>query len=123
MNQVLIVDDDVDISNSLKEVFEDEGFDVHCSENGMEAMKYLHNVKKQPSLILLDLMMPIMNGEEFRDQQKHEPKIAHIPTMFMSAGGCEIVDKIKKNNEVFVKKPIELDNLLSKVQRLLASSI
>src|SRR4029453_111091 len=61
---VLVVDDDPDIRETLRFVLEDAGYPVYCAENGREALQVLEGAKHRPGLILLDLMMPIMSGEE-----------------------------------------------------------
>src|SRR5579862_4602951 len=65
---ILIVDDDPDIRDSLKEVLEDEGYEVNGVANGREALDYLRK-SPRPCVILLDLMMPVMDGWQFRREQ------------------------------------------------------
>ena len=73
---ILIVDDDPDIRDSLKEVLEDEGYEVNGVANGREALDYLRK-SPRPCVILLDLMMPVMDGWQFRKEQK---QIRRSPT-------------------------------------------
>jgi CheY-like chemotaxis protein len=80
---VLVVDDDRDIRETLEEVLAYEGYSVATAKNGAEALtaaRALH-----PSLILLDLFMPVMDGAEFRRQQRHDPAIGDIPVIVVSA--------------------------------------
>jgi CheY-like chemotaxis protein len=62
---ILVVDDDPDIRDSLREVLEDEGYDVSCVGNGQEALDHLKAASPRPCVILLDLMMPVMDGWQF----------------------------------------------------------
>src|SRR5579872_6621682 len=80
---ILIVDDHEDIRESLGEVLSEEGFRVALAANGREALKYL-NDNDPPCLILLDLMMPVMNGYEFRSWQRENTELARIPVAVLS---------------------------------------
>lgn len=113
---VLLVDDDYDIRTVLSEVLEQEGFVVGVATNGQEAIAYLEN-NPGPSLILLDLMMPVMNGFEFRDFQMANTAWAKIPVIVMSAdGGQQQASKQERlRGAVFVKKPPDLQDFLEMV--------
>ncbi|MBS1962375.1 MAG: response regulator [Bdellovibrionales bacterium] len=113
---ILLVDDDYDIRTVLCEVLESEGFAVAVAVNGREALNYLE-ANPVPQLILLDLMMPVMNGFEFREAQTTNPKWADIPVIIMSADGAQ---QSKEKQErlrgaVFVKKPPDLSDFLDTV--------
>ncbi len=113
---ILLVDDDYDIRSVLCEVLEQEGFTVGVAVNGREALTYLEG-NPSPSLILLDLMMPVMNGFEFREHQVANPKWANIPVIVMSAdGGQQSKEKQERlKGAVFVKKPPDLHAFLETV--------
>src|SRR5262245_34872901 len=83
-SRVLIVDDDYDIRATLHEILSDEGYDVASSANGFEALQALRS-GTAPCLILLDLMMPVMDGWQFRAQQLSDPTLASIPVVVLSA--------------------------------------
>src|SRR6476619_7846857 len=83
---ILVVDDDSDIRDSLREVLEDEGYTVACVGNGREALEYLHRAPR-PRVILRDLMMPVMDGWQFRREQKQDADIANIPLVVITATG------------------------------------
>jgi len=119
---VLLIDDDYDIRAVLCEVLEQEGFAVGVAVNGRDAVSYLEE-KPSPSLILLDLMMPVMNGFEFRDIQMANPKWAGIPVIVMSAdGGQANKDKHERlKGAVFVKKPPDLQHFLETVHAQIAN--
>ena len=91
MNQtssyVLLIDDDLDISEAIESILSEEGFNVSIAHNGLEALELLRQATTMPSLILLDIMMPKMNGYEFRAEQLKDKKLASIPTVVFSAAG------------------------------------
>jgi CheY-like chemotaxis protein len=117
---VLLVDDDYDIRSVLCEVLEQEGFAVGVAVNGREAITYLEN-NPAPNLILLDLMMPVMNGFEFRELQVMNPKWAKIPVIVMSADGAQGKTKHERlKGAVFVKKPPDLHDFLATVHSQVA---
>jgi CheY-like chemotaxis protein len=81
---VLIVEDDADIRESLGDALEFEGYDVATAGNGFEALRLLRSGLK-PGVILLDLVMPIMSGWQFRQVQLADPSLAGIPVVVVSA--------------------------------------
>jgi len=113
--QVLVVDDDHDIRDTLRELLEIEGLRVVSAANGREALQRLRNGVR-PDVILLDLMMPEMSGWEFRGEQLSDPCIADIPVVLLSA----TPDVRKTAHELraagWVRKPFDLDELLELVQ-------
>ncbi len=113
---VLIVDDDAAIREVLSEVLSDEGYAVDTAANGSEALVYLQAAPR-PGLILLDLMMPVMNGWEFRAAQQLDPELAAIPVITISAN-AELVRGVPQLEVAqHLRKPIDLDDLLMAVQR------
>src|SRR5690349_23695253 len=81
---VLVVEDDFDLRDALVPILEYEGHRVVSAANGKEALERLRTMPP-PSLILLDLMMPVMDGEQFRAQQLRDPALASIPVVIVSA--------------------------------------
>src|SRR5437762_11749160 len=81
---VLAVEDDFDLRDALVPILEYEGHRVVSAANGQEALERLQTMPP-PSLILLDLMMPVMDGEEFRARQLRDPTLASIPVVVVSA--------------------------------------
>jgi CheY-like chemotaxis protein len=108
---VLVVDDEIDIRQAVAEVLADEGYQVYAASDGAEALSQCR--AHHPSVVLLDLMMPRMNGWEFRDAQKHDPDVSAIPVVVISALGR--VSNIDAQG--FIQKPFDLDELLSMVKR------
>src|SRR5260221_13806087 len=86
-----------------------EGFQTTTVANGRDALEYLHGAAK-PDVILLDLMMPVMDGWEFRRQQKADPELAPVPVIVLSA-----LDQSRAagvDAAAFLKKPLDFDRLL-----------
>lgn len=113
---ILLVEDDLDISEAIESILQEENYKVKCKFNGKEALEHLSTAESLPSLILLDIMMPIMNGYEFREVQLKDQKIANIPTVILSAAGKN-EDITKLNFKECIKKPLDLDTLLAVVKR------
>ncbi|MCM2323081.1 MAG: response regulator [Oligoflexia bacterium] len=111
---VLIVEDDLDIRETFRQLLELEGYCVLTASNGKEGLEVLQGPQR-PSMVLLDLMMPVMNGWEFLEAQRALPEYSKIPVVVVTAAGK---DKEKTVGAAgFIKKPIELDVLLSVVKR------
>ena len=111
---ILIVDDDPDIRDSLKEVLEDEGYTVNSVGNGREALEYLRRTPEHPCVILLDLMMPVMDGWQFRREQKLDPTIAGIPLIVITATGKR---PVLVDADELVMKPLDLGRLFEAIER------
>ena len=112
--EVLIVEDDPDIQDNLRILLEFEGYQVHSVANGAEALQYFES-GHLPALVLLDLMMPIMNGWEFLTACQKDPRFAKIPVVVLSA----IANKdIAYGATDFLRKPVSLDALLEKLDKL-----
>jgi CheY-like chemotaxis protein len=115
---IFVVEDDFAIRETVSEVLESEGFRVTCASNGAEALVRLDETDALPGLILLDLMMPVMDGWEFRLAQRRNPRISDIPVIVLSAGaGMEARLSILAP-DAFLPKPFELDHLLHTVARV-----
>ncbi len=111
---ILVIDDDVDIREVLSEVLGERGYDVTVAKDGASALDALRTLK--PSLILLDLNMPVMDGVEFRRCQQKDPALAGIPTIVMSA-----VDQMETRTKdldlaAALAKPIDLRHLLAMIE-------
>jgi CheY-like chemotaxis protein len=114
---VLVVDDDPDILEALSEILEAEGFAVRRARNGQEALERLE--EGTPSLILLDLMMPVMDGWEFAQKLRQRPEAKGVPLVVLSADR-NVEAKSKEIGSVgHLAKPFELDDLLRMVRTAL----
>lgn len=113
---VLVVDDDADLRETMVMLLEDEGYQVASAANGREALLYLKRCPP-PCLILLDLMMPLMNGWEFRQRQRQDPALASIPVLVMSAVADSGPPVSSLGAEDCLVKPVSMDVLLDKIRR------
>jgi CheY-like chemotaxis protein len=109
---VLVVDDDPDIRETLREVIEAEGFPVATAANGRAAMESLR-AGPRPALVVLDLMMPTMSGWEVLAAMRGDRALADIPVAVISASGGRTVPPGATH---FMRKPIDLDALLEVVR-------
>ena|SRR5438128_2550638 len=113
---ILVVEDDAATRDAVALVLEDEGYSVTGVANGQEALHHLRQTSA-PNLILLDLMMPVMNGWEFRKQQTQDPALQSIPVVVISADGALPQKAAALGATDYLIKPIDLDKLLEAVQR------
>jgi DNA-binding response OmpR family regulator len=111
---VLIVEDDADLRDMMAQFLVLEGFNPKTVSNGREALDYLRQGPR-PAVILLDLMMPVMDGWEFRRQQQRDPKAAKVPVIVLSALDPTRVGDL--GEAAFMKKPLDFDRLLELVRR------
>jgi CheY-like chemotaxis protein len=110
----MIVEDDDDIRESLQEALEAEGYPVHVAANGREGLTLLAHIER-PCVILLDLMMPVMNGWEFLSVQRQDRAFAQIPVIVVSAAP---ETALPRDSAAVVPKPVDLDQLLEVVRKL-----
>lgn len=113
---VLVVDDDRDIRDSLIEVLEDHGYQAAGAANGLEALAVLGTGPALPCLILLDLMMPVMDGQEFRERQLENPLWAQIPVVAISAYS-DAVARARALDLECLRKPLAMRPLIETVRR------
>jgi CheY-like chemotaxis protein len=116
--EVMVVEDDFAIRETLRELIEDEGYRVLWASNGREALALLEH--RSPRLILLDLMMPVMDGREFRLAQRSDPALARIPVVVISADHALEQKVAGLAVDGWLAKPFELDALLTTLQRYAA---
>lgn len=108
MNPVLIVDDNEELLEVVSSVLEGEGFEVETAKNGREALGVLR--RRRPFLILLDLMMPVMNGWEFLHLFRANQLVRDIPVIVCSAAKVTNLSGVQ-----YLKKPLDISNLLNVV--------
>jgi CheY-like chemotaxis protein len=114
VNWALVIEDDVDVREVLGDTLTDEGYQVVTAENGAEGLAQLRGMR-DPCLVLLDLLMPIMNGWEFRSRQFADPRLRDVPVIVMTATTNIPEAKIQAN--AFLQKPVDLDVLLRTVSQ------
>jgi CheY-like chemotaxis protein len=111
---ILIVEDDADIREALSESMRDAAADVIVAEDGLDALERLRSGPR-PAVILLDLRMPRLGGQEFLDRLRADPRFEDLPVITMTAGttraeGEEIVARLQK--------PVDVDDLRRIVESL-----
>jgi CheY-like chemotaxis protein len=109
---VFIVEDDVDTREMLGRFLELEGYHVESAANGKLALERL-DAGTPACVILLDLMMPVMDGWQFRREQARHAALADIPVIIVSAAGRDRIQQI--DADAYLLKPIDLDELLAQV--------
>jgi len=114
---VLVVEDDPDALDAITAILADAGYDALGAANGVEALGQLGDHKGRCDLILLDLLMPVMNGWDFRRKQRETPAFAHIPVLLMSAGAHMATVSGELNAAGYVTKPVEMSDLLAVVRQ------
>lgn len=113
---LMIVEDDTDIREALAELLMDAGYQVTTAVNGADALEVLRRAPL-PNLILLDLMMPVMDGFAFREEQRKVPAWAAVPVLLMSADGNIASKQAKAQAAAYVRKPIDIHDLLALISQ------
>jgi CheY-like chemotaxis protein len=108
---VLVVDDDTDTVETMRDILREEGHVVVCAHNGREALEEMRAEK--PDLVLLDLEMPEMDGRSFLQAVREDPQLANVQVVVLSGAD----DTPELANET-VKKPLRLDTLLALIHRI-----
>jgi CheY-like chemotaxis protein len=112
---VLVVDDDDTVRQALADLLSEEGYHVVTACNGAEALDHLRQTSRaRPGLILLDLMMPVMNGQEFYDQKQLDPELMAIPVVIMSAER-NLWERAVSFGGAYLAKPARLETILAMV--------
>src|SRR5262252_8406239 len=116
MATILIVEDDADLQMALLEGLKEEGYQVRAAPNGLEALaELLSDEEERPNLILLDLMMPLMNGWQFLDERIHYPGLSNIPVLVLTAS----TDERPAQAAAVLRKPVQPIELFETVRKTL----
>jgi diguanylate cyclase (GGDEF)-like protein len=123
VSRILIVDDDQDIARILRFRLEKKGYDCVLASNGVEALEVLDNV--HPDLVLLDVMMPKMDGFTACREIRRRNASARIPIIMLTAkaGTSDKVNGISEGADDYVVKPFEFDELLARIQMILRRTL
>lgn len=113
---LLIVDDEVDITDTYALFFELQGYEVLTANDALQALALL--AERTPALIVSDCMMPYMDGVEFSRRARAMPATAHTPIILMS-GAPELHDLGSPSYDLFLRKPVLLQRLIVEIGRLL----
>lgn len=113
--RILLVEDDEVILSLLKELLERKNYAVACATNGQEALAYLRSAAALPAVILLDLMMPVMDGFEFMKEQSADEYLKQIPVIAMSADS-QIKERLRNTTaREYFKKPVKIEHVLKTI--------
>jgi CheY-like chemotaxis protein len=110
---ILVVEDDRDLRDSLCEALKLEGYAAICAENGQVALRHLATGAK-PCVILLDLMMPVMDGWTFRAEMLKDPALAEIPVIVMTAAAATRAAAV--DSQAILYKPLHMGTVVDVVQ-------
>jgi len=119
--KLLVVDDNIDMLETLRHLFTFYGYEVVLASNGKEGIEMAE--KEQPNLIVLDALMPIMNGFEACDSLKRNPRTMNIPVIFLSANYTEEEHRIKGfelGADDYILKPFNAKELVARVEGILS---
>ena len=113
---VLVVEDDADIRQAIAELLEDDGYECMLAEHGLDALETMR--RRTPSLLLIDLLMPVMNGVELITRLRADARWSHLPVVVMTAEGQQIIGvDLDSLNVRVLKKPVDIASLAQVVAR------
>jgi two-component system alkaline phosphatase synthesis response regulator PhoP len=117
--RILVVDDELDILELIRHTLAKEGFEVHVAANGSQAID--QTAKVNPEIILMDVMMPVMDGMEACRQLKENPETKNIPVVFLTARSEEFAELagFEAGADDYIAKPIRPRVLLSRIKAIL----
>lgn len=113
---VLLVDDDEGIRDALGEMLRDEGFRVVTAENGRKAIQWLQEHRPTSCVVLLDLMMPVMDGNEFLRAKQRDVSLSAIPVLVITAAGTRFCVDQTPDIKEFIDKPIAVPQLMAALE-------
>ncbi|HXU81947.1 MAG TPA: response regulator [Polyangia bacterium] len=114
---IMVVEDDTDIRETVAELLVEEGYRVTTATSGRDALEHLTAAPTLPDLVLLDLMMPIMDGWTFYDHLQKEARLATLPIVVISADANVHEKAARLKPLACLRKPVGIDELLSVVAR------
>ena len=117
MKTILVVDDELANAEVLSAILEEEGYRVFCAANGRQALDRMHEVR--PHLVILDFMMPIMNGAEAGQALRADPRYRSVRILMNSSLTEAAVARHFQGYDAFLRKPYNVDLALDIIARLL----
>ncbi len=109
---VVVVEDEQDICATLKDVFEDEGYAVGVAHDGVQALDLMHKLEDKPCIVILDLMMPVMDGNAVYRAMKADPDLDDVPVVITTSDPSRAPPGV-----LIMRKPVSLDVLLDTVRK------
>lgn len=116
MSRILLVDDELDLLDAIRGILEDEGYEVSTAGDGRQALDQLEASNPKPDLLLLDVMMPIIDGLQVLERVRTSDRLKDLPVVMMSAVNPESAGKHARW-DAFLNKPFSLDDLLDTVKK------
>jgi two-component system sensor histidine kinase/response regulator len=118
VDRILVVDDTPDNVLLVRAILEDEGYEISSAENGFSALAQIE--KSPPDVVLLDVMMPVMDGYEVTQRIRQNTKLPFMPILLITAHDqASLVKGLDLGADDFIRKPFEIDELLARVRSLL----
>ena len=115
---IMVIDDDRDVAGAIVEALKDAEYKPIAATNGREALDKLRSLDEMPCVLLLDLMMPEMDGWSFRDAQLDDPDLRSIPVVVLTAHGGPNDPPVREVDSAdMLRKPVGLQTLLAKVEQ------
>jgi CheY-like chemotaxis protein len=111
-SDILIVEDDQDVRDALSETLVDAGYAVSTAVNGALALRALRASNELPRLVLLDLMMPVMDGERFLQEMRKDPRLSVLPVVLLTADGRAVTQAATFGHSDGLRKPVQRGDLL-----------
>lgn len=115
--KLMLVEDDCSSRRLMARILQSEGFEVITAADGQDALNQLERMTALPDLIILDLMMPVVDGWGFRKRQLSNSRLASIPTVVITAGEQGCWKSLQVRAEQLISKKLELDSFLATVLR------
>lgn len=112
---LMVVDDDTDLREALEEALRDAGFPVVAASNGREALEVLARTEPLPGLVLLDMMMPVLDGLGFAREMHAVPEWKDIPVIIFSASAGNASTAVQVGACAYLRKPVDLEVLVTTV--------
>ena len=117
MTNVMLVEDEDDAREVLATALEDAGYKILRAHHGAAALELLQSNDDRCDIIVLDLMMPVMSGWDFRRKQREDHRFSHIPVLLMSAGAHIATVAGELGAAGYVSKPVEIPDLLQSIRK------
>ena len=115
--KILVIEDNDDIRDAVAESLEDAGYGVLLAANGAIAIGALRESDDLPCLILLDLMMPVMDGAQFLEEMRRDPRLSALRVVVITADGSSVTKAAALGTHGGLRKPVQLNELLSTVSK------